>query len=109
MHPQNLNENEPHPFPEEARGEKPATFRDRLPGILSLLLKLAAIVPVFFAFLIVFTMEDDDSPGLFLLILSLGGLLALLLFTFGELVRVFHATSVNTRRILERLNSQNQR
>ncbi len=90
--------------PNQARNKKPWIPADRLRAILSLLLKLSALLPVFFALLTVFTMEDDDSPGLFLLILCVGSLLALLLFTAGELVKIFSETAANTRRIVERLD-----
>ncbi len=82
---------------EQPHGKRFRIPPDRLRGILSLLLKLSAILPLFFAFLTVFTMEDDDSPGLFLLILCVGGLLALLLFTLGEVVTIFSEIAANTR------------
>ena len=103
-----LNGAEPRQQLEQPRSERFRVSPERLRAILSLLLKLAAILPLFFAFLIVFTMEDDDSPGLFLLILCLGGILALLLFTAGELVKIFSETSANTRRILERIDPTHQ-
>lgn len=91
--------------PNQARNKKTWIPADRLRGILSLLLKLSAILPVFFAILTVFTMEDGDSPGLFLLILCAGGIAALLLFSAGELMRILSEISANTRKSPEqRLN-----
>ena len=55
-----LNGAEPRQQLEQPRSERFRVSPERLRAILSLLLKLAAILPLFFAFLIVFTMEEAD-------------------------------------------------
>ena len=75
--------------------------------VLSFLLKLSALVPVFFGFLAAFT-SDGDSPGLLMLFVAAGCIAGLLLFTAGEVVRMLTDLAESSKQIAEQLLNKQQ-
>lgn len=85
-------------------GEKPINIR--LLKAISLLIRLSAIVPSFFAILFVLTTQSDgDSPGALMMVLCAGGIASLLLFAAGSMIRLVLEISTNLARILEKLQT----
>lgn len=75
--------------------------------LVSLLIRLSAIVPVFFAILTVITTESqNDSPGALMLMLCVGGIAALLLFAAGSMIRLVMEIAANLARILNILEDR---
>lgn len=75
--------------------------------IVSLLLKVSMIVPVFFAILIVLTSDPGgDSPGAKMLVLCAGGIAGLILFAAGSMLRLVMEIATNLAKILEQIKTR---
>jgi len=74
--------------------------------VLSVLLRLSAIVPIFFAILFVLTTQaDGDSPGAMMMVLCAGGIAGLILFAAGSMLRLVMEIATNLVKILEQLKT----
>jgi len=79
----------------------------KLLNLISILLRLSAIVPIFFSILFVLTTKaDGDSPGALMLMLCVGGIAALLLFAAGSMIRLVMEIAANLARILNILEDR---
>ncbi len=74
--------------------------------VVSLLLRLSAIVPIFFAILFVLTTKAyGDSPGALMMVLCAGGIAGLILFAAGSMIRLVMEIATNLAMILEQLKA----